>query len=159
MLIIVPKCISNYSIQVILNDVHYHKYHHHHHWQISRNSVTLATRRHDLNCASLKSEWRPIFSGERSFFTLRVQVVLESPIGLFHPAAVSSLPPAKLSDNHPVGETLARWPNKYNCFKWVMSSDKKKTLAWNCSPFLNYVPFFKNAPKFQLRNMYFQQQQ
>ena len=101
----------------------------------------------------LKSEWRPIFSCERSFSTLRVQVVLRRSFGHFHPAAVFLLPPEKLSDNHPLGEALATWPNKYNWFKWVMSSDKKKTLAWNricwwkLQSFLNLVPFLQQCSK------------
>ena len=59
----------------------------------------------------------------------------------FHPAAISLLPPVKLSDTHP-GEALAMWLNKYNWFKWVMSSDKKKTLLWNRTCWVSIaVPF------------------
>ena len=82
MLIIVSKCISTFPSQVILNDVHYHKYHHHHHWQISCKSVTVATRQHDLYFACLTYDWRPIFRCARSFSTLRVQVVLWRSCGL-----------------------------------------------------------------------------
>ena len=84
MLIIVEKYISK---QVILNDIHYHKYQHH--WQMPCQSVAVATSRRQtvLSCAFLKSELRPIFIGARSFSTLRVQVVLERSFGIFHPAA------------------------------------------------------------------------
>ena len=153
-LIIESKSISDFSSQVILSDVRYHKYHHHLYWQISCKSVTVATRQHDLSFACLTSECRPIFSCVRSFSTLRVQVVLRRSFCYFHPAAVFLSPPEKLSDNHPLGDSLATWSNKYNWFKWVMSSDKIKTLAWNrtswckLQSFLNSVPFFNNALKF-----------
>ena len=77
----------------------------------------------------LKSEWRPIFSCARSFFTLRVQVVLRRSFGDFYSAAVFLFPPEKLSENHPLWEALATWSNKYNWFKWVMSSDKNKPIG------------------------------
>ena len=102
MLIIVSKCISVFSSQVILSDVHYHKYHHRHHQKISCTSVTVATSQHDLSFACLKSEWRSIFRYARSFSTLRVQVVLRRSFGHFYPAAVVLFPPAKLSDNPPL---------------------------------------------------------
>ena len=50
------------------------------------------------------------------------------------------------------GEALATWPNKYNRFKWVMSSDKK-ILAWirtswcKLQAFLNSVPFLQQCSK------------
>ena len=153
MLIIVPKCISTFSSQVILNDVRYLKRHQHHRRQRSCKSVTVVTRQHDLSCAYLKSEWRPIFSGARSFSTLRVKVVLRRPFGLFHPAAVSLLPPAKLSNNHSLEEPLETWPNKYNWFEWVMSPNKQKhwfentPVGSNCSLFLNSVPLFQKCSK------------
>ena len=65
------------GLQVILNDVRYHKYHHrHHHWQIPYQNVAVATRRRQsvLSNAILKCEWRQIIHGTRSFFTLQVQV-------------------------------------------------------------------------------------
>ena len=138
MLIIVPKSISR---QVILNNVHYHKFHHH--WQIPCQSVAVATRRrqHVLSCAFLKSELRPIFIGARSFSTLRVQAVLGHHFGIFHHAQASSLPPAKLSDDHPPGEAPETWPNKYNWFKWVISPEK--TLAWNRTCWCKLQSLFK----------------
>ena len=141
MLIIETKCVSSFSSQVILSNVRYHKYHHHLHWQISCKSVTVAPRQHDLSFACLISEWRPIFSCARSFSMLRVQVVIRQSFCYFHPAAVFLLPSEKLSDNNPLGEALATWPNKYNWFKWVMSSDKKRhwlgiaLVGAKCSPF------------------------
>ena len=74
----------NFSSQVMLNDVHNHKYHHHHHWQISCKSVTVATRQRYPSYAIIKSEWRPIFSGARSFTMFRVKVIPGRPFGLFH---------------------------------------------------------------------------
>ena len=75
------------GMQVILNDVRYHKYHHHHQtWQISCQNVAVATRRRKpvLSSAFLKSEWRKIIHGSRYFFILQVQVVQWSPFDLFH---------------------------------------------------------------------------
>ena len=140
MLIIELKCISAFSSQVILSDFRYHKYDRHPHWQISCKSVTVATRQRDLSFACLKFEWRPIFSCARSFSTLRVHIVLRRSFCYFHPAAVFLLPPEIPVDNHPLGEALATWPNKYNWFKWMMSSDKKtlvcnRTCGANCSLF------------------------
>ena len=43
---------------------------------------------------------------------------------VFHPTAGSPFPPAQLSDNHPLGEALATWPNKYHWFKRVISPEK-----------------------------------
>ena len=104
-------------------------------------------------CTCLTSEWRPVFSCARSFSTLRVQIVLWRSCGLFHPTVVSLLSPEKLSHNHPLGEALATSPNKYNWFKWMMSSDTTKTLAWNrtcwCKLYscLNSVPFLQQCTK------------
>ena len=67
--------------------------------------------------------WNP-----RLLSTLRVQVVLGRPFGLFHPAAVFLLPLAKLSDDYPIDEVLVTWPNKYNWFKWLMWPEK---MTWN----------------------------
>ena len=125
MLIIVSKCISTFSSLVILNNVHCHKYHQHHHWQMSCKSVTVATCQYDLSFACLTSEWRPIFRYTRSLPTLRVQVVHWRSCGLFHPPAVSILPPAKLSDNHPLGKL--RQGNRINitCLnEWCRQTQK-----------------------------------
>ena len=97
----------------MLNDVYYYKYHHHHHnhWQIPYQSVTVTTRRRQpvVYCASLKSEWRPIFSGARSFSKFMVQVVLMRHFGIFQPAAdfINCLP-AKLSEDHPLRKLWQR---------------------------------------------------
>ena len=147
--------------RAILNDAHNHKYHHHH-CQISYKSVTVVTRQHDQSCAFLKSEWRPIISGAiRSFFMLLVQFVLWHHFGLFHPASVSLLPPAKLSDNHPVGKLWKHERiNITGLNEWCRHTKKHwlgiALVCANGSPFLNSVPFFKNASKFQ--SMHFQQQ-
>ena len=73
-------------LQVILNDVRYHKYnhHHHHHWQIPCENVALATGRCQpvLSRAFLKPEWRQIIRDARSFSTLQVLVVKSSPFDL-----------------------------------------------------------------------------
>ena len=161
MLIIVPKCILSFSIQVFLNDVHYHKYHRYHHrWQNPCKSVSMATRQNDLFCAILKSDWRPIFSGARSFSTLLVQIVLGRPFGLFHPAAVSLLLPAKLSDNHPLGKLLQR--DRINitglnerCRQTKKNIGLESHLLMQIVVPLKFSTFFKNASKFQLRNMHF----
>ena len=108
-------------------------------------SVTVATRQHDLSFAYLTSVWRPMFRCARSFSTLRVQVVLRRSFGYFHSTAVSLLPPEKLSDNHPLGEAPATWSNKYNWFICVMSSDKK-TLAWNRTCWCKLHSFFNSEP-------------
>ena len=149
MLIVILKCLSTFSSQVILNHVHYHKIIlASSSLAISCKSVTVATRQQDLSFACFTSELRPIFRCARSFSTLQVQVVLWRYCGLFHAAAVSLLSPEKLSDNHPLRGTTAAWPNKYNWFKWVMSSEKK--MAWNhtcwckLQSFLNSVPFSNN---------------
>ena len=75
MLIIVSKCISIFFKPGHFKDVHYRKYHQHHHWKISCQSVTVATRQHDLSFACLTFERKPIFRCARSFSTLRVQVL------------------------------------------------------------------------------------
>ena len=118
MFIIVSKCISTFSSQVILNFtiiniitssianfMHILKF------QISCKYVTVATRQHDLSFACLTSEWRPIFRCARSLSTLWVQVVLWLSGGLFYPAVVSLLSPEKLSENDPMGEAPATLPN------------------------------------------------
>ena len=146
MLFIAPKCISR---QVILNDVHYQKYHHHHHhyhhWQILCQSVAMATRQRQLvlSCAFLKSKWRLIFIGARS---CRVEVVLGHPFGIFHPATGFLIAASKALRRSSSGKVLATWLNQYNWFKWVMSHEKNHVLGialilTNCSPFLNSVPF------------------
>ena len=149
MLVIIPKCISS---QVILKDVHYHKYHLHTHWQISCQSVIMATRQRQsvISCAFLKSEWRPILSGVRSFFTLRVQVVLVSfwyfPEGCKYPHC----PSAKLSGDHPLGKLWQH--DRINVGLTGLNEwcrHKEKNLAWNrtcwckLQSLLNSVPFSK----------------
>ena len=103
MLIVIPKYVTR---QIILNDFHYQKHDHHHHLQIPCQSVSVAARWHKtvLSCAFLKSVEADIqcykivlhatspestlFYGVHLVFTIRSQV--------------SSLPPAKLSDDHPL---------------------------------------------------------
>ena len=79
------------------------------------------------------------------------------------PPHVSPFPPVKRSDEHPLGEDLATWPNKYKWFTWVISPEKKPTwnrICWtNCSRFFKFRTFFKNTLKLHLRNTHFQQQQ
>ena len=41
---------------------------------------------------------------------------------------VFSVPPAMLSDDHPLGESLTTWPNKYHWLRWLMSPDKTTRL-------------------------------
>ena len=59
----------------------------------------------------------------------------------------------KLSDKRPLVKVLVTWRNKYNWFKWMMSSDKKTIFAWNhicwCKLqfFLNSVPFLQQCSK------------
>ena len=119
----------------IINNIH------HLHWQISCKSVTVAPRQHDLSFACLKSGRYSVVQDRshapgpgcsKAFFLL------------FRSAAVF----LKLSDNHPLGEALAMWPNKYNWFKWVMSSDKKKhwLVDAKCSLFKS-VPFLQQGSK------------
>ena len=127
--------------------------------------MVVATRRRQpvLSCAFLKSEGgkysvvqglsscqrSKLFNGVHLVFSIQPQV--------------SPLPPAKLSDDQPLGETLATSPNKDNFLK---SDIARKTLTlnricWsNCSPFFKFSTiFFEKASKLQLRNVHFQQQQ
>ena len=99
MLIVVPKCILS---QVILNDVHYHKYHYH--LQISCQSVSVAARWRQQFCLVPSSN-----PSRRRY--LVVQHALGSESTLFYDILlvfsirpqVSSIPPAKISDDHPMG--------------------------------------------------------
>ena len=76
---------------------------------------------------------------------------------------VSPLPPAKLSHDHPLGEALATWPNKWHWFKRVISPEEHWLwivfVGQIAIPFLNSVQYiyFLNASKLQLRNEHFQQ--
>ena len=70
---------------------------------------------------------------------------------------VSPLPPAKLSNDHPLEEALAMWPNKYHWFKRVISPEEH----WLWIVFVGQIAvlffkfstiFLKNTSKLQLRN-------
>ena len=133
MLIIVSKCISTFSSQIILNDVHYHKYHQQHHWQISCKSVTVDTSQYDLSFGF--SDLSFAIWVEADIPVCKIVLHALGPgcsmalLWSFHPDVVSLLSPEKLFDNHPLGEAPATWRNKYNWFKWVMSSDTKKIIV------------------------------
>ena len=59
----------------------------------------------------LSSRFRSkMFNGVLLVFSIRLQV--------------SPLPPAKLSNDHPLGEALAMWPKKYHWFKRVISPEE-----------------------------------
>ena len=59
----------------------------------------------------LSSHFRPkMFNGVLLVFSIRPQA--------------SPFPPAKLSNDHPLGEALAMWPNKYHWFKRVTSPEE-----------------------------------
>ena len=148
MLIFLPKCFQARSAGHFI-DVRYHKYHHHHHhhhhWQMPCPNVVVATRRRQpvLPSAFLKSEWRQIIHGARSFSTLQVQVVQLSPFGLFHSTPGFPIVPARPFDDHP----LAKWLNKYHRSKLVISSEKHWLwivfISHIADPLLNSASFFK----------------
>ena len=100
MLIILLKCISTFSSQVILNDVHYHK--------ISSSS-SLANFMQERDCGYTPA-WS-IFCLSHIWVEADIpvcKIVLHAPgpgcsmalLWSFHPAAVSLLSPEKLSDNY-----------------------------------------------------------
>ena len=76
--------------------------------------------------------WSKFFNGVLLVYSFRLQV--------------SPLPPTKLSDDHPLGEALATWPNKYHWVEIVISPENHwlNRICWsNCSPFFkNAVPYF-----------------
>ena len=105
MLITVSKCISTISSQVILKDVHYHKYH--------PSASSLANFMQERDCGYTPAQ--SIFCVSRIWVEADIplcKIVLHAPgpgcsmalLWSFHPAAVSLLPPEKLSDNNPLGE-------------------------------------------------------
>ena len=92
---IVLKCIS---IQVILNNVHYHKYHHH---------VVALTCLQDkspvLSWAYLHAEWWPIINGARSFSMLSSSRLIQSVLLDFSVWSPNSpLPLAEFFDDPPL---------------------------------------------------------
>ena len=141
MLIVIPKCISS---EIIVNDVHYHKYFRRHYLQISCQSVSVPARWHQtvLSCAFLNSEWRPILSGTRLFSILRV---LSLPFGHRFP----DFRQQKLSDDHPWGRGgRSSGIDRINITGLDDWCRQKKTLAGilivgaNCGPLLKYSTFF-----------------
>ena len=93
---------------------------------------------------------RLLFNGVLLVFSIRPQV--------------SPLPPAMLLGDHPLGEVLATWLNKYHWLKRVISPEKHWLLIVFVDqiavPLLNSVPYlFLNSSKFLLRYIHFQQQQ
>ena len=105
-----------------------------------------------------------IFRGARPFFTLQVSDIQWRSFDLFHPTQVSPLPPTKLSNDHPLGEALAMWPNKYHWFKRGFIARRTLTLnrIWwsNCSPYLKFgTQFFEKCIKASTEKLHFQQQQ
>ena len=122
------------GLQVLLNDIRYHKYlHRHYHWQIPCQNVVVATRRRQpaLSCAFLQSEWWQIIRGAYDISSSRFRSKVFNCILLVFSIRpqVFPLPPAKLSDDQPLGEALATWPNKYHWFK--KSYIARKTLTLN----------------------------
>ena len=163
MLIVIPKCISS---QVMLNDVLYHKYNHHH-LQISCQCVGGCKMMPNSSVLCLPQIWvdadiqwyRIVLHDLDSDSTLFYDILLVFSIRL----QVSLLPPAKLSDNRPLGKLwqcdriniidLNEW-----CHQKKNTSLESHLLVNIAVPFKIQYLFFKNASKLQLRNMHFQQQ-
>ena len=163
MLIIAPKCISTFSSQVILNDVHYH------------NIISIIIDKFHARAwpwLHASTIYLVPFSNPSGADIQWCKIVLHAPNQLCSVASFWSFPSgggfliaaSKALKHSSSWEALTTWPNKYNCFKLVMSSDKNKTLAWKCTWWGNLQSLFKfstfleNAAKFYLRNMHFQQQ-
>ena len=137
MLIILPKRVVTL---VILNDVHYHKYHH---WpELRRGHKTTPA----LSCSFLISELSPIFSGARSFYNALdpgCSRNLGHPFGLPSGRSLPHCPNIAFRRSSS-GNALATWPNKYHWFELVTSLEKNngsesQFLGANCSQFLNLV--------------------
>ena len=95
----------------------------------------------------LKSQLRPIFIGARSFSTLRVQVVLGRPFGLFRPAAGFLIAASKALKRSSSGGKL--W-QRDRINKTDLNIVKQKNhrigialVGANCSLFSNSVAFQK----------------
>ena len=119
---------NDHSIRerIIAYIVRYHKYHHYHYLQIPCQSVSVAARWHItvLSCAILKSEWRAIFSGIRSFSMLRVlHIVLRCSFSIFHSVSGFLIDASKALRRSSFAEYLTTWQNKYHWFRWLMSPD------------------------------------
>ena len=94
--------------------------------------MSVAARWHQtvLSCAFLKSEWRPISSGTRSFSMRRVLSphCLWRSFSLFHSVAYSLIAVSKALRRSSFAEALATWPNKYHSFRWLFTRQKITSL-------------------------------